>query len=123
MNTITSLSATFISQATMQLTSAPSISSFLQNDKVQAALGWASIVIALVFIGCIVLGLIKIAPVATAFWRRRDGMDQGAEVAKGYLIGWGMLIVIPAIIIGVSSFTFGSVIVQAINTAISQIFK
>jgi heme/copper-type cytochrome/quinol oxidase subunit 2 len=102
---------------------APSISAFLQNNKVQTALGWASIVIALVFILAIIVGLIKVVPVAMAFWRRRDGIDQGSEVSKGYLVGWGMLIVIPAVIIGVASFTFGSVITSAITTAVSQVFK
>jgi hypothetical protein len=118
-----SLILAFIFSSRVAYADAPTISAFLQNNKVQTALGWASIVIALVFILAIVVGLIKVVPVAMAFWRRRDGIDQGSEVSKGYLIGWGLLIVVPAVITGVASFTFGSVITSAITTAVSQIFK
>jgi hypothetical protein len=57
-----------------------------------------------------------------AFWKRR-GADEGAEASTNYLIGWGMLIVVPIVITTIAGFTFGSAIMSAIQTALQSVFK
>ncbi|AYG01151.1 hypothetical protein [Lactococcus allomyrinae] len=101
----------------------PKISSFMQNNSVQVGLGWATIGIALLFLGAIFVGLFKVVPVATSFWKRRNGMDEGAENTKNFAIGWAMLIVVPIVITAVVGMTFGAPIVDAVKAAIQSIFS
>lgn len=107
----------------VQLAAVPTLSGFLQKDSVKVGLGWASIGIAVVMLGCIFLGIYKVAPVATSFWKRRNGMDEGAENAKNFAIGWAMLIIVPIVISSVVGMVFGKDVVDAITAALKTVFQ
>jgi hypothetical protein len=101
---------------------APSLGEFFQSDKMQTGIGYSVLVIGAVFLFCIIFGLVKIVPVAIAFWNRR-GVDEGSQVSIGYIAGWLVLIIVPMIIMFIVSKAFGSDISNAVTNAVKSIFR
>jgi hypothetical protein len=102
---------------------APSLSEFFQSDKMQTGIGYSVLVIGAIFLFCIIFGIIKVAPVAMAFWNRRQGIDEGTQASVGYMIGWLVLIIVPMILTFIVSKAFGSEISNAVITALKSIFS
>lgn len=113
-----------INQKPVQLAAtAPTLGAFLQKDSVKVALGWSAIGIAVVMLACIILGIFKVAPVATSFWKRRNASDEGAENGKNFAIGWAVLIVVPILILSVVGMVFGAEVTNAVTTALKTTFQ
>lgn len=103
--------------------SAPSLGEFFQSDKMQTGIGYGVLIIGAIFLFCIIFGIIKIVPVVTAFWHRRQGIDEGSQASVGYVAGWLVLIVGPMIIMFIVSKAFGSDVSNAVTNAVKSIFQ
>ncbi|GAB2022343.1 hypothetical protein RyT2_14170 [Pseudolactococcus yaeyamensis] len=102
----------------------PTLDTVVKNDKVASGLGWMVIILGVIFIVAIIYAVAKLVPIAHGFMNKSSHKAEEAKDASvNYVIGLLVLLIGPVIVTAVFGFTMGDTIMNAVNTALTGLFK